>query len=39
MFSQERIRAQALVDDADADLENAMPYLEAANQAVGNLTK
>ena len=39
MFSQERIRAQALIDDANADWEKTLPILEAANQACGNLTK
>lgn len=36
---KERIRAQALADDANADLEKTMPILEAANEAVNNLTK
>ena len=39
MISLEGIRAQALADDADADLKKTLPILDAANQAIGNLTK
>ena len=35
--NKERVKARALADDADADLAKAMPILEAANEAVGNL--
>ena len=35
---KERTKAQALADDANADLANTMPILESANEAVGRLT-
>ena len=36
---KEKVKAIALADDANADLARTMPILEAANEAVGNLTK
>jgi len=36
---KESIKARALADEANADLEKTMPILQSANEAVGNLSK
>ena len=37
--NKESIKAKGLADDADADLAKTLPILQAANEAVSNLTK
>jgi len=36
---KEQVKAQALADEANADLAKTLPILESANEAVGQLTK
>ena len=38
-MNRESLKAQALADDANADLERTMPILDAANEAVDKLEK
>lgn len=39
IVGKEKLKAQTLADDANEDLKKTMPILEAANEAVGGLTK